>query len=63
MITCQLDKLCKEGEHFASMLVETGITVISRRFVNSLHGFTISRTGEWEASMELIHGFIRNILQ
>ncbi len=63
MITCQLDKLCKEGEHFASMLVEAGITVISRRFVNSLHGFTISRTGEWEDSMELIHGFIRNILQ
>jgi acetyl esterase len=63
MITCQLDKLCKEGERFASMLVEAGITVTCRRFVNSLHGFTVSRTDEWEEAMELIHRFIRQRLE
>lgn len=63
MITCQLDKLCREGERFASMLVEAGITVTCRRFVNSLHGFTVSRTDEWQGAMELIHRFIRQRLE
>lgn len=63
MITCQLDKLCPEGERFASMLVEAGITVTSRRFVNSLHGFTVSRQDEWEGAMELIHSFVETHIQ
>ncbi|MCI8889598.1 MAG: alpha/beta hydrolase [Hungatella sp.] len=62
IITCQLDNLCKEGEQFAGMLVEAGITVTSRRFLKSSHGFTIGRREEWEDAMELIHGFIKRVI-
>jgi acetyl esterase len=52
------DSLCFEAEEFAKKLAGAGVTVISRRFVNSLHGFTINRTDEWKDSMKLIESFI-----
>lgn len=61
ILTCQYDKLCKEGEHFAAMLIEAGITVTARRFLNSHHGFTIARTDEWEQSTAQIDQFIRQV--
>jgi acetyl esterase len=52
------DSLCFEGEEFAKRLSEAGVTVTSRRFVNSLHGFTINRSDEWKDSMKLTESFI-----
>jgi acetyl esterase len=52
------DSLCFEAEEFALRLSRAGVTVTSRRFVNSLHGFTINRTDEWEDGLKLIENFI-----
>jgi len=58
IISGGLDSLCYEDEEFAMNLSRNGVTVTSRRFVNSHHGFTINRTDEWEESLKLIERFI-----
>ncbi len=62
LITAGEDRLCEEGEEFALRLARAGVTVTSRRFTASVHGFTINRMCEWEKAMALIEGFIAHNL-
>ena len=59
VITAGQDGLCFEAEEFAMKLARSGVTVTSRRFRDSLHGFTLNRNGEWTESMELLLNFVR----
>ena len=59
VLSAGLDSLCYEDEEFAMKLARAGVTVTSRRFRDSLHGFTLNRNGEWEAGCNLIETFIR----
>ncbi len=60
IFSCGLDSLCYEDEEFAMKLSRSGVNVISRRFKNSLHGFTLNRTEEWEDGMALMFDFIKH---
>lgn len=59
IISCGLDSLCYEDEEFALKLTRSGVTVTSKRFLNSRHGFTINRWDEWKESLALIEKFIK----
>ena len=58
VMSAGLDSLCYEDEEFAMKLARAGVTATSRRFRDSLHGFTLNRSGEWEAGFELMRSFI-----
>lgn len=60
VISAGHDSLMEEGEAFAAKLAKSGVTVTSRRFRNSMHGFTINRNGEWEEALRLHETFINN---
>ena len=62
VITAGLDSLLEEGERFANRLAKAGTAVTWRRFVNSPHGFTINRTGEWGEALALHKRFIGSLL-
>ncbi|MCR5230040.1 MAG: alpha/beta hydrolase [Solobacterium sp.] len=62
LITAGLDSLLEEGEEFGRQLIQAGVSVTMRRFTNSPHGFTINRTGEWEAALALHKRFIRSLI-
>lgn len=57
------DKLCEEDEQFAAKLAAAGVTVTTRRFPNSQHGFTINRGGEWREALALHAAFIEQHLE
>jgi len=48
VITCGDDHLGEEGEKYAYRLLEAGVPVTARRFLNSGHGFVIRRQDEYE---------------
>lgn len=54
VITCGDDALGEEGEKYAFKLLEAGIAVTARRFLNSHHGFVVRRLDEYEAAEKLI---------
>lgn len=58
VMTCGRDGLCFEGEEFALKLARAGVTVTLRRFVDSLHGFTLNRNGEWQQGLALLERFL-----
>lgn len=62
VMTCGRDGLCFEAEEFALKLARAGVTVTLRRFVNSLHGFTLNRTGEWQQGLALLERFVAEAL-
>ncbi len=51
MFTAQNDVLCLEAEEFAQKLIENGVTVISRRYVKSRHGFVIACGDEYNEAI------------
>lgn len=54
--TADHDSLMPEAEHFGELLAGAGNTVNVHRYSNSLHGFTIDRTGAAEqAALDIIH--------
>lgn len=59
IMTAKRDSLSFEAEEFAKRLSQAGVTVTCRRFLNSRHGFTINRDGDWEASQALLKAFIK----
>lgn len=62
IISGGLDSLCYEDEEFAMKLSRAGVTVTSRRFVSSHHGFTINRADEWKESQKLIEEFMNRLV-
>lgn len=48
----------KKGEEFALRLAQSGVRVTLRRFLQSPHGFTINRMGEWEQSLAMQAEFL-----
>jgi acetyl esterase len=54
IITCGDDVLGEEAEKYAAKLIEAGVTVTARRFLNSHHGFTVRRLDEFGAAEGLI---------
>ena len=62
VMTCGRDGLCFEAEEFALKLARSGVNVTLRRFVNSLHGFTLNRNGEWQEGLDLLQRFLANHL-
>lgn len=59
VISCGQDSLCCENEEFAMKLVKAGVTVTSRCFKNSRHGFVINRMDEWQSGLALMMRFIQ----
>jgi acetyl esterase len=54
VITCGDDSLGEESERYGFRLMEAGVTVTMKRFLESHHGFTVRRTDEFEAAEGLI---------
>lgn len=54
VITAGLDFLCEEEEKYAAMLVNAGVEVKLKRFLNSHHGFTENCQEEYQESQKLI---------
>jgi len=53
------DVLRPEFETYVSRLVHNGVTVTAKCFLDSVHGFAISCTGEWEDAQNMIIGAIK----
>jgi acetyl esterase len=62
VISANIDSLCQETEAFAHRLAEAGVYVTQRRFLNSMHGFTINRMAEWEEALKLHCRFFKEHL-
>lgn len=62
VISAKNDSLCQETEAFARKLIESGVCVTQRRFMNSMHGFTTNRMDEWEAALKLHCRFFKEYL-
>lgn len=56
VISAKNDSLCQETEAFARRLIESGVCVTQRQFLNSMHGFTTNRMDEWEAALQVLQG-------
>ena len=39
VVTAEFDPLRDEGEHYADLMIEAGVTVLKRRYVGMVHGF------------------------
>lgn len=63
VITAADDSLAPEGEEFARNLACAGVEVTCKRFPNCVHGFFINRMDAWEDGIELVHRYLRCILQ
>lgn len=62
MFTAQNDVLCLEAERFAQMLIESGVTVISRRYADSRHGFVIACGDEYNEAIIKMEEYMKIIL-
>ncbi|MDR1903245.1 MAG: alpha/beta hydrolase [Treponema sp.] len=54
VITCGDDCFGEEAERYAFRLMEAGVAVTIKRFLESHHGFTIRRVDEFEAAERMI---------
>jgi acetyl esterase len=54
VISCGDDSLGEESERYGFRLMEAGVTVTMKRFLESRHGFTVRRVDEFEAAEKLI---------
>lgn len=59
MIYCENDTFCDEGEIFHRRLLEQGVPVYGKRFLNSSHGFVVQRKDEYEAAEKMILDALR----
>lgn len=59
VITAEKDSLRFEAEKYAMMMVEAGVEVKAKRFLNSKHGFVINCQGEFEEGQKLIIDTLR----
>lgn len=62
VITAGEDSLCTEAEEFALKLARAGSEVTLKRFPHVGHAFTIYRKPGFEAAMELIFRYLRQVL-
>ena len=60
-LTGGLDTLHTEAEKYAYMMIEAGVKVTIRRFLNSEHAFTVHCTGEWLEAHKMIAKSIRDL--
>lgn len=63
IFTAQNDGLRYEAEKFAQMLIDNGVTVTIRRFMESRHGFVISCADEYNEAITRMGEYIRNVFQ
>jgi acetyl esterase len=63
IITCELDVLRDEGEHFARRLREVGVDVCSVRFGGVLHGFMVTEALAKNSSGDLAIQLVANYLR
>lgn len=61
VITAENDSLHIEGEKYAAMLVDAGVKVTCKKFVNSRHGFIVNCMDEWQEARQLIIKTINNL--
>jgi acetyl esterase len=54
IISCGDDLLGEEAEKYAYRLIEAGVTVTAKRFLDSQHGFVVRRQDQFEAAETLI---------
>ena len=54
IIECDQDFFCDEGIEFARRLMENGVFVMQKSFMNSKHGFLIQRKDEFEEAEKII---------
>ncbi len=59
VITAGKDNFRFENEAYAARLIAAGVKVTAKRFLESLHGFNIHCTGEWEEGQQLIIDTLR----
>lgn len=59
VITAGKDSLRDEAESLGLRIAAQGTPVTIRRFLNSVHGFTVQCTGEWKESQQLIIDTVR----
>lgn len=62
IFTAKNDVLCLEAEKFAQMLIESGVTVISRRYLDSRHGFVIACGDEYNEAIVKMQEYMGLIL-
>lgn len=61
IITAGEDPLGDEGEKYASRLIEAGVTVTAKRFLESSHGFVVQRRAEFEEAEKLIFSLLSKV--
>lgn len=54
VLTADQDSLCEEAEKFAAMLLEAGVQVTAKRFIDSVHGFVTMRKEGYEEAEKMI---------
>ncbi len=59
MFTAENDVLCLEAEAFAQMLIESGVTVTSRRYKTSRHGFVIACGDEYNEAIVKMEEYMK----
>ena len=51
---CENDTFCDEDARFHIRMLEQGVPVYGKRFLNSNHGFVVQRVGEYEIAERMI---------
>ena len=60
IITAELDYLCSEGEEYALMLARAGVEVTVKRFLGSVHGFTINLQDGYMEAEKMVFKALNN---
>ena len=63
ILTAGHDSLCDKGEEFRDKLIQAGVTVIHKRFQDSLHGFTLSDKPDAVEGWQMMIDFLKRNLQ
>lgn len=63
VITAGKDNLRFEAEQYANNLIDAGITVVSRRFLSSKHGFVILCHDQWKEAQQFIVQMANSFLE
>lgn len=61
IITCGDDSLGEEAEKYAYRLLEAGVPVTARRFLDSSHGFVVRRKEQFEEAEKMIFDALRRV--